>query len=267
MRLGQPGSAEQLEGVCTQEEGAQLASPIVLALCPQLVSSDRHKRWDMHVCAARGINAHAGLCLIRSQIILVLFGGVEPIVFKPFDGVCGRFNLVVLLRLPHLKCLFVCLHIVCSNVSNMPCVHQALHQSCTCEVNFLVGQLNKPALALLNDPPFQYRIQQGIQLFLNVLNEEGLAKAQAILQVVPEHLVIELGDPQLIGFFTVHQPQAALALWINEHGVPAGQMTFLRRWGPRTSCKTRLITVVAKSVDVMSVDSHAPWNMEGCKAL
>ena len=40
------------------------------------------------------------MCLIRSQIILVLVGGVESIVF-------GHFDLAALLLLPRLKCLSV----------------------------------------------------------------------------------------------------------------------------------------------------------------
>lgn len=41
--------------------------------------------------------------------------------------------------------------------------------------------------------------------------------------MVPEHLVIELCDLELVGLLTVHNPQAALALWVNQHRIPAAE--------------------------------------------
>ena len=42
------------------------------------------------------------------------------------------------------------------------------------------------------------------------------------LQVVPEQLVIELGDLELVGLLPVHDPGAALALRVNQHRVSGG---------------------------------------------
>lgn len=41
----------------------------------------------------------------------------------------------------------------------------------------------------------------------------------AYLQVVPEEFVIQLGDLELIGLLTMHDPGAALALRIHKHRV------------------------------------------------
>ena len=37
-----------------------------------------------------------------------LVAGADSIIFNPFDGMFGRFDLAALLRLLHLICLFVC---------------------------------------------------------------------------------------------------------------------------------------------------------------
>ena len=47
-------------------------------------------------------------------------------------------------------------------------------------------------------------------------------KWAAYLQVVPEELVIELGDLELVGLLPVHDPGAALALRVNQHRVSGG---------------------------------------------
>ena len=46
--------------------------------------------------------------------------------------------------------------------------------------------------------------------------------AIAYLKMVPEELVIELGDLKLVGLLPVHDPGAALALGVHQHGVPGG---------------------------------------------
>ena len=38
--------------------------------------------------------------------------------------------------------------------------------------------------------------------------------------MVPEELVIELRDLELIGLFPVHDPSATLALWVNQNRIP-----------------------------------------------
>ena len=44
----------------------------------------------------------------------------------------------------------------------------------------------------------------------------------AYLKVVPEELVIQLGDLELVGFLSVHDPGTALALRVHQDRVPGG---------------------------------------------
>ena len=49
-----------------------------------------------------------------------------------------------------------------------------------------------------------------------------LLKTSTHLQVVPEHLVVELGDLELVGLLPVHDPGAPLALRVHHDWVPGG---------------------------------------------
>lgn len=49
---------------------------------------------------------------------------------------------------------------------------------------------------------------------------QHILQKRAYLEVVSEELVIELRDLELIGLFPVHDPSAALALWVNQNRIP-----------------------------------------------
>mmetsp|Transcript_13421 Transcript_13421/g.31791 ORF Transcript_13421/g.31791 Transcript_13421/m.31791 type:complete len:302 (-) Transcript_13421:1547-2452(-) len=87
------------------------------------------------------------------------------------------------------------------------------------KVNLLVSQLNDVALALPLKAALQDRVQDGIQVLLNVLDQEGPPKRQAVLQVVAEHLVDELRHLEAVRLLPVHQPDPPLALRIHQHRI------------------------------------------------
>lgn len=42
------------------------------------------------------------------------------------------------------------------------------------------------------------------------------------LKVIPEELIIQLGDLELVGLLSVHDPGTALPLRVHQHRVPSG---------------------------------------------
>ena len=86
-------------------------------------------------------------------------------------------------------------------------------------INLLV-ELDDEVLALLDKPLLEHGIQHGVELLLNVLDEHGFAEGEAVVEDVPEVLIVERSHPQLIILLAVLEPVDTLALRIHQHGVP-----------------------------------------------
>ena len=89
-------------------------------------------------------------------------------------------------------------------------------------VHLLVRQHNLHGLARLDKLLLQDWVQYRVKLVLDILNQQGLAKAQALLKVQPEALVRQRRDLQLVLDVPVGQPGLSLALWVDEQGVSGG---------------------------------------------
>jgi len=76
--------------------------------------------------------------LIRYQVILVIPLGWwmvgNPLFLDPSDGVFGRFDLADLLRLPHLKYLFVSLFVCLSIHLRLECLACTTYSSSPLEI-------------------------------------------------------------------------------------------------------------------------------------
>lgn len=82
------------------------------------------------------------------------------------------------------------------------------------------------------------------------------------LQVVPEHLVIELGDLELVGLLPVHDPGAALALGVHHDWVAGGAGDHDAVLNTELVCGQALHSMGARVTD-RAVPAHALKGRKG----
>eukprot|EP01136_Pigoraptor_vietnamica_P000134 Opistho-1_new@25059 len=89
--------------------------------------------------------------------------------------------------------------------------HKAVHH-----VDLLVADLHLDRAPALDEVALEHVVEDGVELLVNVLEEQRATAAEAVLEVVAEVLVVQRADLKLVRRLAVHDPLLALALGVDQ---------------------------------------------------